>query len=150
MENKIVNQPFRLFQDDPNISVSDGTANQWTDIWKFQVPQGVNLILLPTHTFSAYIEDGSAEVGTSTCRIKIEKRDSSLSDVLVVYGPDLYYSSKEFQEKSKMAHLSVSESGLIVNEREYIVISVYDDGTIDESDSYFELNIAQTRKAITG
>lgn len=142
-------QPFRLFQDDPVISVSDGVANTWSDIWKYQVPQGTALILKPTHTFSAYIEDASTQVGNQTCQVKVEKRDASESDVILVYGPDLYYTIKEFQERSKMARLMVPAEGLIVGEREYLVISAKDDGTIDESDSYFEMHIAKVRKALT-
>lgn len=145
---EIKEQPFRLYQDDPGVAVSDGTAATWTDIWSYQVPQGTALILKPQHTFSAYIEDASAEVGDQTCQVKIEKRDASQSDVLIVFGPDLYYAVKEFQELSKIARLNVSEDGVIIGEREYLVISVKDDGTVDESDSYFQLHIAKVRKSL--
>jgi hypothetical protein len=147
MSPEIVEAPFRLYQDDPVVDVADGTLNTWSDIWKYQVPVGVTLMLKPEHTFAAYIEDASTEVGNSTCQVKIEKRDSSESDVQKVYL-DLYYASKEFAEKSKMAHLQVPSGGVIVAEREYLVISVKDDGAVDESDSYFELHIAKIRKAI--
>ena len=148
MGNEVIEQPLRLYQDDPVIAVADGTAATWSDIWTYQVPNGTALVLKPSHTFSAYIEDASAEVGSATCQVKIEKRDSSKSDVLVVFGPALYVEIKEFQEKSKLARLMVPGEGVIVNEREYLIISVKDDGAVDESDSYFELHIARIRKAI--
>ena len=147
MSPEIIEQPFRLYQDDPNVSVANGVASRWSDIWKYQVPLGVSLILKPEHTFSAYLDDG-AEVGAQTCSVKIEKRDSSQSDVVILFGPNLYATVKEFSERSKMATLGVPSGGIIVSEREYLVISAYDDGTITESTCYFELHIAKVRKAI--
>ncbi|MBU2613914.1 hypothetical protein KJ925_05685 [Patescibacteria group bacterium] len=146
---EVIEQPFRLTNLDPVIAEADGTANLWSDIWKYQVPQGVALILKPQHSFSTYLEDTSpAEVGNPTCQVKIEKRDSSESDVLLVYGPDLYYASKEFQDKDLKARLRVPEAGVAINEREFLVIAAKDDATIDASDSYFEMYIAKVRKTI--
>jgi len=144
-----IEQPFRLTQADSGISEADGTANQWSDIWKYQVPVGVTLKVKAEHTFAAYLEDASAQVGNATCRIKIEKRDPSESDVLLLYGPDLYVVSKEFQDQTKKARLACPAGGITISQREYIVISVYDDGAIDASDSYFELLISKVRKAIS-
>ena len=144
---EIIEQPFRLYQGDPVIAVADGTVNLWSDIWKYQVPVGVSLILKPNHTFSLY----SVQVDTEslvTTQVKIEKRDSSESDIIKVLS-DLYGTVKEFQEKSKMATLQVPAEGVIVNEREFLVISILDkQGAIDESDCYFELHIAKVRKAL--
>jgi len=148
MGNEVIEQPFRLYQDDPVVAVANGVANTWSDIWTYQVPNGTAFILKPSHSFSAYIKDASAEVGSATCQVKIEKRDSSKSDVLVVYGPALYVESKEFQEKSKLARLMVPGEGVIINEREYLIISVKDDATVTEASCYFELHIAKIRKAI--
>ena len=145
---EIIEQPFRLYQNDPVVAVADGVAATWSDIWTYQVPNGVALVLKPHHTFSAYINDGS-EVGASTCQIKIEKRDSSKSDTQIAFGPALYVEVKEFQTKAKMARLMVPGEGIIVNEREFLIISVKDDGTVTTSATcYFELHIARIRKAI--
>lgn len=150
----IIEQPFRLYQDDPVISVADGTAAVWSDIWKYQVPVGVSLILKPHHTFACYLWEttADAECTTTNTMVKIEKRDSSESDVVKVFL-DLYITCREFAEKPLMAKLQVPEEGIIVNEREYLVISVYDpDGAVDEAggtlDCYFELHIAKVRKAL--
>jgi hypothetical protein len=146
---QVKEEPFRLTNTNPVISEADGVALTWTDVWTYQVPNGTALILKPNHSFAAYLEDSSpAEVGDASCRIKIEKRDSSKSDTLIVYGPALYVSSKEFQYQQKMARLKVPAAGVVVNEREYLIISVYDDATGDSSDSYFELHIAQLRKTL--
>ena len=149
MDKDKTKQPFRLTQSDAVISEADGTANQWSDIWKYQVPMGVQLVIEPEAVFAAYLEDTSpAEVGSATCRVKIEKRDPSESDVQILYGPDIYLSVKEFQDKSKKARLSVPSKGLTIDQREYLVVSVYDDAAIDASDSYFELLISKVRRTI--
>jgi hypothetical protein len=66
------------------------------------------------------------------------------------FGPDLYATVKEMQQGSKMARLKVPAEGVIINEREFLVISAKCAASLDESDSYFELHIARLRKSITG
>jgi len=145
---EIIEQPFRLTQADPVISAAAGVASTWSDIWKYQVPVGVSLILKPEHTFAANLEYDTTDCGALTCQVKIEKRDASESDVVRVFS-DVYTAVKEFQDKSKMATLQVPSEGLIVGEREYLVISAYESaGTIAHGVSYFELRIAKVRKAL--
>jgi len=146
--NRVVEAPFRLTNKDAMLTEADGTADAWSDIWKYQVPNGSALVLKAHHTFAAYLEDGSAEVGSATCQIQIEKRDSSGSDTFIVYGPDLYIASKEFQDVDLKARLRIPGDGVVINEREFLVIMVKDDGAIDASDSYFELHIGKVRKAL--
>lgn len=132
----------------PAANRADGTANQWTDIWKYQVPSGQMHILKPTHRLSAYLEDSSpAEVGGGTCRIRIQIRDQSEQDHKTIYGPALYVASKEFQDDNKMARLGL-KSEMTIDEKFFIVIQVYDDGTIDESDSYFKLETTRVRSSL--
>lgn len=151
---EIIEQPFTLYQDDPVISVADGTAATWSDIWKYQVPVGTSLILKPNHTFAAYLWETThdTECTQHNTMVKIEKRDSSESAVEKVYA-DLYKACIEFQDHDTMARLQVPAEGVIINEREFLVISVYDpDGAVDEAggtlDCYFELRIAKVRKAL--
>ncbi len=149
MSPEVIEQPFRLTNLDPVMSEADGTAAVWSDIWKYQVPVGVALILKPEHLFSLYLEDTSpAVVGDSSCSVKIEKRDSSGSDMLIAYGPALYMKSKEFQNRPLKARLSVAADGLIIEERQFLVIAALDDAAIDASDSYFELHVAKVRRSI--
>lgn len=144
-----VEAPFRLRNSDPVISEADGTASQWSDLWKYQVPVGVALIIKPEHVLFLYLEDTSpAEVGEATCRVKVEKRDSTGSSVVLLYGPELYLTSKEQQDRTLMARFAVPADSIVIGAREYLVISAYDDGTIDASDSYFELYIAKIRRAL--
>lgn len=132
----------------PSGNRADGTASTWSDIWKYQVPTGQAHILKPGYTFSAYLEDASpAEVSNGTCRIRIQIRDQSEQDHKSIYGPALYVASKEFQDSRKKAMLNLM-SDVAVEERFFIVIQVYDDGAIDESDSYFLLETTRVRSSI--
>lgn len=148
---EIIEAPFRLYQDDPVIEVANGTLATWSDIWKYQVPVGVSLILKPHHTFAAYLYESTApgECTVTNTMVKIEKRDASESSVTKAFS-DLYITAREFQEVPKMAKLGlVPQEGIIVGERELLVISVYDpDGAVQESSCYFELYIAKVRKAL--
>lgn len=152
----IIEQPFTLYQDDPVIAVANGTAATWSDIWKYQVPIGVSLIIKPEHTISIYLDHnaGSDEMGSAAgeygrCMVRVEKRDASGSDVKVLYGPKLYTASKQFVDKNRLAHFNVPPEGVIINEREYLVILVYDstDAAV-EAYCYFEARIAKVRKAL--
>jgi len=150
---EIVESPFRLTSDDPVISRADGVASTWSDLWKYQVPIGVSLILKPEHTFVANLEHTvTTGCGNATCMVKIEKRDASESEVVKVFF-DLYYAVKEWQDQSKMAHLQVPPEGIIINEREFLVISAFESAgaiqAVAAGDvSYFELRIAKVRKAL--
>ena len=131
----------------PAANRADGTASTWSDVWKYQVPTGESHILRPSHFFAAYLEDVAAQVGNGTCRIKIVVRDQSEQEELTVYGPSLYVASKEFQDRDLMARLDLQKD-TIVEERFFIVVRVYDDGAIDESDSYFKMETIRVRPGI--
>lgn len=151
MSPEIIEQPFRLTQADPVISAASGVSGSWSDIWKYQVPVGMSLIIKPNHTFAAYLHDGE-ECGTavfSDCSVRIEKRDASESDVEILFGPKLYKSIRNFTPYNRMAKFSVPEEGKIINEREYLVIVALNDGTLTgATTSFFEMHIAKIRKAI--
>ena len=129
--------PFPLTDNDSAITEADGVAATWSDIWDYQVPPGMALKLTPQDTFALYLEDTSpAVVGDATCEVEIVVRNAAGTDNQSVYGPALYFLSKEFQEGPKMAKLA---SHMEVGPRQRLVIRAKDDGTIDASDSYFEL-----------
>ena len=131
----------------PSGNRSDGAANAWAAIWKFQIPAGLGFVLGPNDQFSAYIEDGSAEVGNNTCRVRISIADTSESDSRVIFGPVPYVAIKEFQDRRKTARLNIS-SPVQIFEEQFLIIEVYDDGTIDESDSAFLLEMHRTRQGL--
>ena len=141
--------PYPLTQADPNIIARDGRAGERADIWRLQVPTGQTLVCRPGHTFAAYLRDTTlAEVGGATCTITIEKRDPSENDVLLLYGPDLYVSSTEFQDEELKARLRVPVESVEICEREWLVISAMADTVVSAANSYFELFIARRRQPI--
>lgn len=151
MVGKLKEEAWTLNSNDtvtiPSGNRADGTANSWSDLWKYQVPTGQAHILQAKHRFAAYIEDDSpAQVGNGTCRLKIEVRDQSESDKQRIYE-GLYVASKEFQQDDKMARLLLTKD-LLVEEKWFIVIMVLDDGTVDESDSYFKLETIRLRTGL--
>lgn len=148
---KIVEEAFHLTNNEPtaNLTVADGTASSWSDIWDYQVPSGLGHVIRPEHTVSMYLEDTSpAEIGNGTGRVRIEIRDSSDQDRRVIYGPAPYITVRAFTDVRTMARFNVTQP-VPVLERQHLVILVNDDATIDESDSYFDLAIARTRKTLT-
>ena len=106
------------------------------------------MILGPDDMFAAYLEDTApAEVGNNTCRVRIGIRDTSENDTRVIFGPVAYIQVKEFQDRRKVARLKVPQP-VIVYEEQFIVIEANDDGTIDESDSQFMLEMTRTRQGL--
>ena len=134
--------PFTLTQDDGNITEADGTANLWSDLWKYQVPEGTGIILETGNTFACYLEDAAAEIGDDTGYVKIEHRDPSGQDKVNVFGAAIYLRVKDFQSQYKIAKLRLDKP-VMVYPKQWLVVMAYDDGAIDASDSYFELKTSK-------
>jgi hypothetical protein len=148
----VIEEPYRLTSSDAVISSANGAAaSLWYDVWTYQAPNGVALILKPTDTFSAYLDygTGSSEDSITATRIKIEKRDPSKSDVQLIFGPTLYKECREFSDINTIAHIQLPDSTLVLNEREFLIISVYYSAQATVAAySYFVLHTTRVRKAI--
>ena len=147
-----VSEPFTLEQIDttliPSGNSSDGTANSWVKIWKFQIPAGQGMTLMSGGQISMYLEDTSpAEIGNNTGRVRISISDTSENDGRVVWGPQPYINVKEFQDRRKVARFQLPEP-VPVYEEQFLNIEVYDDGAIDESDSTFMVEMVRTRQGL--
>lgn len=139
--------PLVLANDGFTLTRSDGVADTWSDIWKYQVPRGTELIVSPGDTFAVYLEDASAEVGNNDCQVKIEARNTVGSEVTNLLGPANYRVLKEFQDRDLMYRIRASDV-VRVPSRYFLVVSVKDDGAIDESDSRFTLHIHQVYSGV--
>ena len=135
-EPKVV--PFRINQADGNIIAANGIANIWSDIWKYQVPQGTGIILQTGDQFSAYLHDGTAEVGDYDCFVKVEVRDPSEQDKDLILGPSLYQGVKEFQDRNRIKRIAVAKP-VKVYPRQWITITVKDNAAVQYARSFFEL-----------
>ena len=144
-------EPYSLTQIDtgliPSGNRSDGTANSWVKIWKFQVPDGIKMIFEPQDIIALYLEDASAEVSNNTCEVRLTISDTSESDSKVIYGPVPYVNVKEFQDTRKVARLRLP-SPVEVYEKQFFNIEVKDDGAIDESDSRFLAEMTRIRQGL--
>ena len=140
-------RPYHLTSDDAGNTEADGVANTWTDLWKYAVPRGTTIQLSPASTFSAYLEDTSAVIGDLDNKVKIEIRDPAEAGAELVYGPNQYIRSKEFQDADLKAFLRLL--GVVeVPSRYLIVISAYDGVIIDVSDSYYDLLVQREQRPV--
>ncbi len=146
-----ITEPYALTQIDTNLipagNRADGTADTWIKIWKFQVPDGIAMILSPADIIALYLEDAAAEVGNNTCEVRISIGDTSESDNRIIFGPVPYINLKEFQDTRKVARLRLP-APVTVYEKQFINIEVKDDGAIDESDSRFLLEMTRIRQGL--
>jgi len=144
---KVFEQRYHLTDADPAITAADGTADVWSDIFKWQCPQGVTLLLKPTDTFSAYI-DATGEITAPAAQIKVEWRDASEQDKRPILGPAMYTRVTEFQDEELKAHINVPSEGLPVQPRQWLVVMVHDDGTVLETNSFFDLFTTRIRESV--
>jgi hypothetical protein len=130
---------------------ANGVANAFTDMWVYQVQKGNVIILRDGDPFSLRLVDAAvAEPGSYTCRVKIEKRDSSGGNAQLVYGPDFYVASRELTDPKLLARLGVPGGELRMTESQLLVISVIDDAIDTVASSYFHMLIHKIRPQMQG
>lgn len=146
---KIVEEAFDLNQEDTNVTQADTTSGEWGDLFLYQVPTGHSHVLKKEHTFSAYLKDTNGTELTAPQLVRLEVRDSTQMDRKTIYGPTIYATVKEFQDRDKMATLNVPGE-IYVREKMYIAIVVKSSGTYgaDKDTSYFDLNINRIRQTL--
>lgn len=140
---------FGVIADEDGPNRYEGTSSQkWSDIWCYQVPTGTALILRPSHHFSALIHDQGGATASGGCRLKIEVRDQSQGDSKAIFGPAMYESCSEFQDRDKMATLDL-QSDFAVEEKMWICIMCYImDDYHDESACIFKLETVRIRSGV--
>lgn len=133
--------PFHITDNDGNITNgSTGSTGVFSDVWKYQVPQGTGIILQSGDQFSLYLSDDSSptEVGQTDCIVRIEVRDPAESDTRKVFGDTLYKRCREMEDRNLIARLQLA-APVKVFPRQWIVIVAKDVGTIEPPYSYFDL-----------
>jgi hypothetical protein len=137
--SKIRAAPYHITDQDTAITAADGVASTWSDVWKFRVPQNVGIVISPGDLFSAYLNDGSAEVGMDgSCLVRIEVRDASEQHRETAMGDLNYTKVREFQDKNKVFKFNPPQPFKVVS-RQWIVVMVKDNTGVDASKSYFDL-----------
>jgi len=93
-------------QNDPNVTLSTGTAKVMTDILVYKVPRHTVIELRPEDILSAYLKDAGSEC-LATDGVQLVIRDpNNLSQEVLFSGQ--YALIKEFQDKTKVKNLGAS------------------------------------------
>ena len=136
-------RPFRLTDDDPNITADSTFGTTWRKTWKFQCPEGMVVILKPGDTFSAVAYDSAdVEYVAPDAEIKVEVADPSENTTVLVYGPANYLSSTNFQQYTHKRKLRILTK-VRVETNHWIIVSTRDSLGMDAASiltSYFVLN----------
>ena len=144
---KVLEEAFDLQQESPDVTQANTTANLWGDLFLYQVPTGVAHVLKPEHTFGAYLKDTNGVVEVDTTQVKIEVRDSTQQERKTIFGPAIYKTVQEFQDKDLIAHLNVRET-IYMREKMYIAIMVKAAVACSKDTSYFNLAINRIRQTL--
>lgn len=144
---KIIEEAFDLNQESPDVTQVNTTANLWGDLFLYQVPTGMAHILKPEHTFGAYLKDTGGSVEADTTQVKIEVRDTAQIDRKTIFGPAIYKTVQEFQDRDLIAHLNVREL-IHVREKMYIAVMVKAAVACSKDTSYFNLAINRIRQTL--
>lgn len=124
-------QKFRLLDTDANITEDAAFGATWRDTWDFECPSHMSILLQKGDLFSLKAYDSAdVEYVAPDAIIKIEVRDPSGQKKILVYGPENYISSKEFQEYKSMAKLRIDQP-IEVRPRDHIVFMTYDSTGMD-------------------
>lgn len=138
-QSRVRAAPHHITDSDKAITAGNGVANTWSDIWKFRVPQNVGIVVSPGDLFSAYLNDGSAEVGTDgSCLVRIEVRDASEQHRETIMGDVNYSKIQEFQDRDKMFRFNPPQAFKVVA-RQWIVVMSKDNTGVNHSKSYFDM-----------
>lgn len=143
-------RPYHITDEEPTgLTKADGVAATWSDIWKLRVPQNVGIVISAGDTLSMYLEDSSpAECAQDgSCAVRVEIRDASEQHREIVMGDVIYNKVRDFQDKNKIFKFT-NPKPIKVHERQWLVIMAKDDGTIDESDSYFDMLVTRIAETL--
>lgn len=131
-------QRFKLVDTNSNIVEDSTFGTTWRDTWDYECPSKMMILLQNGDLFSLKAYDSAdVEYVAPDAEIKIEVRDAAGQKKILVYGPANYISSKEFQEKKKMAKLRLDKKtmpdGITVKPRDHIVFMTKDTTGMDSA-----------------
>ena len=152
MQPEALQEPFDLTQGTTGVVGTNTAANVLEDLWVYTVPVGVGHIILPGHTISIFMQDLGAAESAPDSMVKILIRDAMSQDEKTIYGPTLYQTVKDFQDRDLMARFNIKES-VKLYEGQQLVIQANDvasgvDVTGGASESYFDLAISRVRQPL--
>lgn len=157
-QREITGETFHLTQSTTDVTASTDSEVEdyalryaYSPIWKYQVPVGQELILLPSHKCSIYLEDdeGGPAEWTDNQHVRVEVWDATLRRMQIVLQ-SRYVAVKEEQDSNKMARLELLQplrlkAGDWIYFLGYSPTSIY---TIDVSDSRFSLEMLRVKPSM--
>ena len=134
------------------VTATDGQGAKWADIWDFEVPYHVEIVLNPSDIVSFYLVGDDAAAMPNTTQIRMVKRDTANEESIPILSPVNYKTGQEFQDSKKLMHLTMA-SPISVGTDEHIVVQVYGadalgSGDTDASASHFKLITTRRRKGL--
>jgi len=152
MQPEVMQEPFDLTAGTAGVVGTNTAANVLGDLWVYTVPVGVGHIILPGHTISMFLQDLGAAESVPDSIVKILVRDAMSQDEKTIYGPALYQTVKEFQDRDLIARFNIKEA-VKLYEGQQLVIQANDvasgiDVTGGAVESYFDLAISRVRQPL--
>ena len=157
-EEKLKGEFHRLFQGDSDVTAATDAAFENTgrydfaQIWKYQVPINTELIFLPEHHASVYIEDDEASpaewADTENVRIAVWNPDLTRMEII---HEGRYMETKEVSDHDLMGYYNKVSEPIRVKAGGWIYIygkcpiTIF---TIDVSDSLFILECLRVRPSM--
>uniref|UniRef100_A0A6M3KU54 Uncharacterized protein n=1 Tax=viral metagenome TaxID=1070528 RepID=A0A6M3KU54_9ZZZZ len=157
-EEKLKGEFYRLFQGETGISAASDAEFEYTGqydfakIWSYQVPVNMELIILPDHRASVYIEDdesSSAEWADNEW-VRIAVWNPDLTTMQVIHE-GRYLETKETADVEKMGFYNKVSEPVRIKAGGWIYVygkcpfTIY---TIDVSDSFFMLEMLRVRPSM--
>ena len=158
MPKEPLHEPFSLTKGETGMSQQDGlnASTDWGQVFEYQVPIGIGLMILPGHAFSCYLHgDDGAEMPATTL-VRILHKDSSKRDSKVILGSTLYAKLKEFTDRDKIARFDILEPAKIYEKQHLTIETAGADaagtGGVDVTggtkETYFEAAISRVRQPL--
>ena len=134
-------QPFMLTQDDANVALgTDTIPNQWGDVFRYRVPQGTNIVLQNGDQFSLYLGTApNVEAPLYATFVKLEVRDPAEQDTRKVFGDTLYLRVREFEDRNKIARLTIPEPVRVLPRQWIVIVAKSSPDPIRVKECYFGL-----------
>jgi len=152
MQPEVMQEPFDLTQGTAGVVGTNTAPALLQDVWVYTVPVGVGHVILPGHTISMYLHDLGAAESVADSLVRVVVRDAMGQDEKTIYGPALYQTVKEFQDRDLLARFNIKEA-VKLYEGQQLVIQANDvadgiDVTGGAVESYFDLAIFRIRQPL--
>ena len=148
-----VERPYRITQNDPNITADSTFGTAWRDTWSLQVPESMSILLKAGDTLAMKLYDsGDSEYACPAAMVKVEARDPSGRNVRNIFGPAMYDRVKEFADKTKKAQLTLDQP-VLLKPNDFLVFMTLDDTGMDTAsiaNSFMEVMTSRLPAEVSG